>query len=340
MIFKFLNKKKNHNVSVNNVPGNSIMSVIIPTYNHAKYLVDSISSVLSQTFTDFELIIVNDGSTDNTEEIVKQFEDKRIVYVYQKNQDAYNAINNGIKLAKGQYIAILNDDDLYKCDKLKDSVKIMEDDREVQAVFSDFDFIDDSKKVFKVKKGAYDNWECLNEDTSFKGQNNILLDLLAGNFLGTTSNLICRKSVFDKIGYFINIRYTHDYHFFLKLCSQCKVYFINKSLFQYRVNESNTLKKSPSAAVFEAVLTLLEFFLNNKFADLYNGKLDMDCMIRFFNSVQLFGAERVALFVLLFSLQIDKNVNLIQELRYNLKNPLRQTMIEYLKVKYFDGYNF
>lgn len=96
-------------------------SVIIPTFNRAGSIVEAIESVLSQTYKDFELIIIDDGSTDNTKELVTKVSEKdtRIIYVYQENAERSAARNHGIELSKGQYICFLDSDDIYLPDHLK-----------------------------------------------------------------------------------------------------------------------------------------------------------------------------------------------------------------------------
>ena len=88
-------------------------SVILPTHNRATFIGQAIDSILLQSFTNFELIIIDDGSTDNTKEVVSAFNDKRIFYHYQENQERSIARNNGIKKAQGQYICFLDSDDYY-----------------------------------------------------------------------------------------------------------------------------------------------------------------------------------------------------------------------------------
>ena len=105
---------------------NPTVSVIIPTYNRAHLVGRAIKSVLNQTYRDFEIIVVDDGSTDNTKDIIKEFQkkDKRIKYIpYEKNKGGSAARNTGIKAAKGEYIAFLDSDDewayeIRKADKL------------------------------------------------------------------------------------------------------------------------------------------------------------------------------------------------------------------------------
>ncbi len=91
----------------------SFFSIILPTYNRAHFLPTAIESVLNQTFGDWELLIIDDGSTDNTREIVKRYTDKRIRYIYQENAERSAARNNGIQHAKGEWICFLDSDDEY-----------------------------------------------------------------------------------------------------------------------------------------------------------------------------------------------------------------------------------
>ena len=90
-----------------------LFSIVIPSYNRAHFISHAIQSVIDQTFQNWELIIIDDGSTDNTKDVVLSFDDIRIKYVYQKNQERSIARNNGIKRAKGIWICFLDSDDYY-----------------------------------------------------------------------------------------------------------------------------------------------------------------------------------------------------------------------------------
>ena len=94
-------------------------SVIIPTYNRRKFLKIALNSVLQQTFRNFEVIIIDDGSCDGTNELVAQFKDQRIIYLYQKNHGVAHARNCGLERAKGRYIAYLDSDDRWVPQKLE-----------------------------------------------------------------------------------------------------------------------------------------------------------------------------------------------------------------------------
>ena len=88
------------------------VTVVIPTYNRAHLIKDAVESVLNQTYQDFELIVIDDGSTDNTREVLAVYKDK-LTYIYQENQGRSSARNHGIELAQGEYIAFLDSDDVW-----------------------------------------------------------------------------------------------------------------------------------------------------------------------------------------------------------------------------------
>lgn len=112
-------------------------SIILPTYNRAHFLPKAIESVLAQTFEDWELVIVDDGSTDNTKEVVASYRDPRIVYIYQENQERSAARNNGISQATGEYICFLDSDDYYLPVKLNEYWKAIESKDPATTIFYD-----------------------------------------------------------------------------------------------------------------------------------------------------------------------------------------------------------
>jgi glycosyltransferase involved in cell wall biosynthesis len=98
--------------------GSPLVSVIIPAYNHAHYLPGAIQSVLDQTYQDFEILVVDDGSTDNTHEVVQRYADSRIRYIYQENRGLAASRNTGLRGARGDYVAFLDADDMFLPGKL------------------------------------------------------------------------------------------------------------------------------------------------------------------------------------------------------------------------------
>lgn len=289
--------------------GSPTISVIIPLYNHEKFVKEAVNSVLKQSFQDFELIIINDGSTDNSENIIKNIKDERIKYFYQENQGAHNAINRGIRLSRGKYISILNSDDAYYPERFEETLKIFESDRSIRAVFSYIELINEEGNPIGLKKGADDNWLGFDHNTSFREHNNIIFDLLAGNFLHTTSNLFCKKNVFDTIGYFSDLKYTHDYDFFLRLCYHYNIHIIKKPLLKYRFHSANTLSKDFAASVFETGLVLANFLINYDLPEINSKKERLsEFMAKFFNSINTYDTDRMIMTMLLFGL------------RYNIKH--------------------
>src|SRR5689334_17923461 len=102
------------------------VSVVIPTYNHSRYVLDAVESVFAQTFTDYELIVVNDGSPDDTSDVLRPLVDaQKIQYIEQPNRGGAAARNAGLGRARGEFIVILDDDDLLPADKLESQVAEM-----------------------------------------------------------------------------------------------------------------------------------------------------------------------------------------------------------------------
>jgi len=305
------------------------ISVIIPLYNHERYIRESILSVLGQTVQDFELTIINDGSRDNSGEVVKNIIDPRITYILQDNEGAHAAINRGIRMARGEYISILNSDDIYHRDRFQECLNILESDKSISAVFSHVELIDDNGKSQGIIRGAEENWKGKDRKTSFKGEGNPLLDLLAGNFLTTTSNLFCRKSVFDAIGYFRNLRYAHDYDFFLRMCCNFNVAIIERPLLCYRIHDVNTIRENESAVAFEVGLVLAHLFLRHDMTGFFEEEnKPYTAMLKVFNSLNAYKMEKMILTLLLFSRDSSDKEDFFTTLTEDAHNPFRMTCID------------
>jgi len=166
------------------------VSVIIPTYNRAHLVGRAIRSVLNQTFQDFEIIVVDDGSTDNTEEVVKSFNDPRIRYIrHEQNRGGSAARNTGIRAASGEYIAFLDSDDEWLPEKLARQVQLLRaSDETVGLVYTRVCYFDSTGKRHPgpVPKARGYVWQALLEE----------------NVIGTASSVIVRKACFDRVGLF------------------------------------------------------------------------------------------------------------------------------------------
>jgi len=121
------------------------VSVIIPAYN-AEYIREAIDSVLNQTFKDFEIIVIDDGSTDNTPNILKSYGNK-IRWKSQENKGSASATNEGIKMAKSEYIAYIDADDVCLPERLEIQIKYLDEHPDVGLVYTDFYQIDENNKI-------------------------------------------------------------------------------------------------------------------------------------------------------------------------------------------------
>jgi glycosyltransferase involved in cell wall biosynthesis len=219
-----------------------LVSVVIPAYNHERFVGLAVKSVLDQTCSDLELIVVDDGSTDNTAEVIQSYSDSRLHYYFQENQDAYNTINRGIGLARGHYLAILNSDDVYTVDRLESLVGVL---RERQAVcaFTDVIPIDDDDNVFEARDFGWNLWHAKNREFYFSCRD-LYTSFLKGNLMVTTSNLFMTAEAAERVGQFCQLRYLHDYDFIFRMLSlfpEQVNYVDDQELLYYRIHSANTL---------------------------------------------------------------------------------------------------
>jgi len=210
---------------------NPKISVIIPTYNRANLLPRAIKSVLSQTFKDFELIIVDDGSNDNTKRIVEEFQkrDSRVKYIWQKNSGgAASPKNNGIKNTQGNYIAILDSDDEWLPEKLQKQLELFENSSNQKKGFVSCHALvinEKSGKKFEYKTPRYKN---------------VLKNILTQDYMGSGSGMLYKKSVFDNVGLFDeNLKTGQDWEMRIRLAQKYDFDFVPEPLFKYYWYEEN-----------------------------------------------------------------------------------------------------
>ncbi len=136
-----------------------IVSVVMSVYNGEKYLHEAIESILNQTFKDFEFIIINDGSTDNSAEIIKSFKDSRIVLIQQENRGLASALNKGIEVAKGKYIARMDADDICMPERLRLQVDYMESHGKCVLLSGAVEYIDEDGKSLYMRRLPTEDYE-------------------------------------------------------------------------------------------------------------------------------------------------------------------------------------
>ena len=223
---------------------NPLISVVIPTYNCSQFIISAIHSVLDQSYENYEIIIVDDGSTDNTKEVLKPYiEEKKIQYVFQNNLGPSAARNKGIKLSKGEYIAFLDADDLWIPGKLEKQVNFLDNNKNLGLVFSDTSIFDEggviSDSFLRLKKNL---WKIPTSSDSKNGRvflRNIFEDLIEENFIPTKTVLI-RKKCIDELGYFDETLFSvEDRDMWLRIAQTYGVGFINEPLAKKRQHKTN-----------------------------------------------------------------------------------------------------
>lgn len=232
-----------------------LLSIIIPSYNHEKYIAEAIRSVLKQTYTNWELIIVDDGSKDNSVTIIKGFENERIKLIQQENSGAHNAINRGLEASQGEYLAILNSDDYFSPQRFAIMIHYMEEHHEIGFACSYIQVVDDNGKKLGVKEGwkNMEPWLLEHPELSFCGTEDFKTNLLISNFTSTTSNFLFRRNIYEKIGGMKNLRFVHDWDFALRAAAITKCKIFEKPLMNYRIHQTNTISSNRKWMLFEII---------------------------------------------------------------------------------------
>jgi len=202
-----------------------LISVIVPCYNYGRFLADALDSVSRQTYTNWECIIINDGSTDNTEIIAQQYvqKDARFIYMRQKNEGIAATRNNALKQAKGSYIQFLDADDLLEHNKLKLQLQYLEQHTNIDIVYGDALFFQtEMPNVFSTGRSE---GKKANKTMKISGSDAVMVRSIArDNFIEISAPLL-RKAIFTKTGDFdATYKSYEDWHFWFK-CALAGVKF-------------------------------------------------------------------------------------------------------------------
>lgn len=249
--------------SANDMPK---ISVIIPVYNGEKTIERTIQSVLHQTFTDFELLIINDGSQDRTIEIIQSMTDPRIKLYSYSNAGLAASRNRGIELATGQFLTFLDADDLWTSDKLELQLQALETHPEAGVAYSWTNYIDESDQF--VRKGLH---------TTVNGD--VLSELFIQNFLENGSNALMRRQTVEKVGYFdTSLSAAEDWDFFLRVAEDYHFVVVSHPQVLYRVStnsmSANLVNQEKQCLIVlnracERVGKRLQLLKSQSFANLY-----------------------------------------------------------------------
>lgn len=232
------------------------ISIVIPTYNQSEYLQEAVESVLNQTYKNIEIIIVDDGSTDNTLGVVRSFDNNKIIYIQQKNKGASSARNTGIKKANGEYIAFLDSDDLWLKNKLRKQI----------------DFIKENPEIGLLGTGCYQmiNIGKMIHKKIFPFENKILQkDLIKYNpFI--QSSVMIRKNVFDDIGlYDEKFKESEDYDLWLRIAQKYKIANLPEALITKRYYEKGLCLSKDSKQLYFVLKAKKNAISRGQYSKLY-----------------------------------------------------------------------
>lgn len=221
---------------------NPIVTVIIPAYNHEAYISESIESVFKQTYKNIQLIVINDGSTDNTKQVIQEILDRKtneFTFISKKNEGLIKTLNLGISLAQGTYFCVLASDDFWMPDKIARQVEVMEKNPEAGLTFSDtyfcYGFQKTDVKYSKYKPGLLK----IKSGVAVNLYNRLLIE----NLVISTTNLI-RLDALKSVGNFDDTLTYEDYDMWLRISYKYRIIYLNEPMAYYRIHEANFSKQN------------------------------------------------------------------------------------------------
>lgn len=216
-------------------------SVIIPCYNHERFIGEAIRSVLEQDHSDLELVVVDDGSTDGSIEVIERtlanFQEANTRLHSQSNHGAHAAINTGIELSSGECIALLNSDDAYAATRISRIVEKAED-RELFFIFTSIDFIDQAGNPLASKHPHCRWYQRISENMATAPT--LGFSLLQDNISVTSGNFAFSRALYDQVGGFSGYEFCHDWDFLMRATRLVEPDFLEAPLLLYRAHDSNS----------------------------------------------------------------------------------------------------
>lgn len=247
---------------------NELVSIVMVNYNQEKFLKKAIDSVLIQTYKNWELIIVDDGSTDRSVDIIKEYEDDRIKPIFlQENSHICIATNIGFAAVNGKYIARLDSDDIWEKEKLKKQMDFLQQNPDAKVCFTQIELINENGENINDREpellSLYNSRQKSREEW-------IKFFFFVGNSLLPT--LVFEKKLLDIVGGFkLNYCQTHDFEFLIRLIKHTDFYFVEEELVKYRrtsaQNSASTVKKN--TRFFNEYMDIRYHFFENMSDELF-----------------------------------------------------------------------
>jgi len=200
------------------------VNVIIHTYNNERFIAETVESVLNQTYKEYEIVVVDDGSVDGTRDALIPYMQK-IRYHYKENGGIASAKNAGIGLSQAEFVAFLDHDDLWAPDKLQLQMECFNENSQVGLVYAKYTSFRDGKELRTKPEKGYSGW--------------IFKELLSKSFI-QTSTVVVKRECLDAVGpYDESFSLGDEYDMFLRIARKFQCSFIDKSLTRYRVHDTN-----------------------------------------------------------------------------------------------------
>jgi glycosyltransferase involved in cell wall biosynthesis len=208
------------------------VSIIIPTYNSAQYVVEAVESVLAQTWQDFEILVIDDGSTDETARVMHRYE-APVRYIRQANGGVAVARNRGIAESRGRYVAFLDADDTWLPHKLERQMETLRQQPHYRACYSAFTVVDVDLNPLGISRRQ--RRELTLEDL-----------LTRGNIIGSICTVVCERALFDLVGGFDPaLSQCADWDMWVRLAAQTEFLYVDEPLVTYRQHGSNMSRNAP-----------------------------------------------------------------------------------------------
>lgn len=268
------------------------VSVVMASYNHRKYVTKAIDSVLAQTYDDWELIIIDDCSSDDSAQLIGLYKDKRITfYQAEENRGSVPTFNQLMSKAQGEYVAILGSDDIWYPNKLRKQVEYLDSHTDMGACFSYVEFIDEEGEKYSDKNMTDFNGNVFNQPNRTQGEC-FRYFFQHENYFCHPSSMV-RRNVIKEIGNFdLRFRQLHDYHYWIRLLQKYPVYIIQEPLTGYRriiahnksvsaSNEENTIRhiNESQTIMYEMIKDMKRDIFCEAFSDLLREKVENDIQL-------------------------------------------------------------
>ncbi len=232
-----------------------LISVVMPAYNHEKYINIALQTIITQDYPRLEIIVVDDGSTDGTGRMAKNILGASAIpyhLIRQENQGAHAALNHGIQISNGEYIAILNSDDRYLPERLSVMLDALKASKQ-RFAYSKVSHIDSNGSTHPYQEHYLRQ---IAEASQFPA---LSFELLRNNIAASTSNFLFRRDLVDEVGGFNALVTCHDWDFLLRVLLIEEPLFIDEVLLEYRIHTRGTLQLNLEKVNAEVELIMVEY---------------------------------------------------------------------------------